>query len=154
MIQRPSLLKTYMVIAGVWSARSTCSSRVAVGAVIVNRSGQIIASGYNGSPHGEVHCDVAGCNLDGSGHCIRAIHAEENAIIQCAMTGVSTVGSSIYITHSPCQKCARRILQAGIQQVVFSTPYGSDAYEVLTYLMTRKVAVYKYNMEGDRYERP
>lgn len=120
---RLSLEETFMRIAFEWSHRSTCSSRVAVGAVIVNPLNQIIASGYNGSPRGFEHCNEVGCTLDSSGHCVRAIHAETNAIIQCAQSGVSTLNTKIFVTHSPCLRCAGLIVQAGIKEVVYAWEY-------------------------------
>jgi dCMP deaminase len=89
----------------------------------VNEHNQVIASGYNGSPRGLEHCDEVGCSLDTDGHCVRALHAEENAIIQCATTGVATSGSTMYVTHSPCPRCARIIVQAGIIRVVYKVAY-------------------------------
>jgi dCMP deaminase len=132
MNERPALAEVFFGIAQTWALRSTCSSRVAVGCVLVNQYKQVIASGYNGSPRGLEHCDEVGCDLDKDGHCVRALHAEENAIIQCAMTGVATMGSTLYVTHSPCPRCARVIIQAGIVCVVFMVGYkGAYATEEL-----------------------
>jgi dCMP deaminase len=138
---RPSLEDTFMSLAKVWSMRSTCSSRAMVGAVLVNQNGQVIASGYNGSPHGVPHCDADGCILDSDGHCTRAIHAEENVILQCAMTGVSTVGCTLYTTHSPCIRCAMRLLQAGVAKVGYLQAYGSDVAEINQFLTNHGIRV-------------
>ena len=124
MAQKISRAETFMEIAWVWSKRSTCSSRIAVGSVLVNQYNQVIASGYNGAPHGLHHCDDVGCSLDSDGHCISAIHSEENAILQCATNGVSSRGCVLYVTHSPCRKCALRIIQAGISAVIYDRVYG------------------------------
>lgn len=120
---RPTKDETFMSIAMTWSRLSTCSSRVQVGAVIVNKLGQIIASGYNGSPRGLPHCDDIGCTFDSGNHCIQAVHAEVNAIIQCAMTGTSCNECTIYVTHSPCVACSLVIAQAGISKVIYRLPY-------------------------------
>lgn len=120
---RRSMEETFLNIAFEWSERSTCSTRIAVGAVLVNGFKQIVASGYNGAPRGLPHCDEVGCELDSDGHCVRALHAEENVIIQCAMSGVHTFGNILYVTHSPCQRCARVIIQAGIKDVVYAWEY-------------------------------
>jgi dCMP deaminase len=125
MDQRPSSSDTFMEIAYVWAKRSTCSSRIAVGAVLVNQYNQIIASGYNGAPRGMGHCDERGCELDSDGHCVRALHSEENAILQCALNGVSSMGCSMYVTHSPCVRCCRVIIQSGIIAVYYSEKYGN-----------------------------
>lgn len=120
---RPTKSDIFMEIAWTWSKLSTCSSRVSVGCVLVNQLGQIIASGYNGSPRGFPHCDEVGCDLDSAEHCVRAIHAEMNAIIQCARTGAQTNDCTIYVTHSPCPRCAMVIVQSGISRVIYNDAY-------------------------------
>lgn len=124
---RPSKDQTFIEIAMSWSKQSTCSTRIAVGAVLVNNRNQIIASGYNGAPVGFKHCNDVGCDLDKDGHCLRSIHAEENAILQCAVNGVSSLGTRIYVTHSPCLRCAMRIIQAGIVAVFYDHPYKNTS---------------------------
>ncbi len=79
--------------------RSTCP-RAAVGAVIV-RDKRILTTGYNGSPAGLPHCTEVGC-LMVNDHCVRTLHAEQNAIIQGALHGVDVSDSTIYVTHQPC----------------------------------------------------
>ena len=107
------------------SRRSTCSRRVKVGAVLADIGGRIIATGYNGVPRHMDHCDDVGCVLDEAGiHCLRAIHAEENAILQCAYYGISTDGLILYTTVRPCERCAVRLLQAGIRKVFYLQDYG------------------------------
>jgi dCMP deaminase len=115
--------EVFMNIAEQWSKLSTCSSRVAVGAVLVNSFGQIIASGYNGSPRGFPHCDEEDCEFDSDGHCVRAIHAEINVIIQCARTGVQCNDCDLYVTHSPCPRCSIVIVQSGISRVFYRDVY-------------------------------
>lgn len=135
-IARPTKEIIYFTLAATWATRTTC--RVPVGAVIVSPDGRVIASGYNGSPIGQAHCLDVGCTLDSDGHCIRAIHAEENAVIQCAIHGVSTKGASIYVTHQPCGKCEGVLAQAGIGQAYYLKSYRStdrrihvlDTYQV------------------------
>ncbi len=105
--------------------RSTCT-RLAVGATIV-RDKRIIAGGYNGSVSGDVHCCDEGCYLV-DGHCVRTIHAEMNAILQCAKFGVETVGAEIYVTHFPCLQCTKMILQAGIKKIYYLKDYRNNDY--------------------------
>lgn len=100
-----------------------------MGAVIVNPLGQIIASGYNGSPRGFPHCNDVGCHLDTDGHCLRSIHAEMNALIQCAQSGTSTLGARMFVTHSSCHGCAKHVIQAGIISVIYAWEY-KDLQEV------------------------
>lgn len=96
---RPSWDEYFMGITLEVARRSTCN-RAQVGAIIV-RDKRILTTGYNGSPTGLPHCTEAGC-LIVNGHCVRTLHAEQNAIIQAALHGVSTDGATIYVTHQPC----------------------------------------------------
>jgi dCMP deaminase len=107
--------------------RSTCP-RLSVGALIV-RDNRVIAGGYNGSVSGDVHCLDEGCYLVDN-HCLRTIHAEMNAIIQCAKFGVQTEDAEIYVTHFPCIHCTKQILQAGIKKIYFLSDYHNDPYAV------------------------
>ena len=84
----------FMAQSHLLALRSTCK-RLSVGATIV-KDNRIIAGGYNGSVAGEVHCIDEGCLIE-DGHCIRTIHAEMNALLQCAKQGVSTEGATIYV---------------------------------------------------------
>jgi len=107
------------------SLRSTCS-RLEVGATIV-RDNRIIAGGYNGSVSGDVHCIDGACYVL-SGHCVRTIHAEMNAILQCAKFGIATDSAEIYVTHFPCLNCLKMILQAGIKKIYYLADYNNDEY--------------------------
>ncbi|MCL6599343.1 MAG: ComE operon protein 2 [Alicyclobacillus macrosporangiidus] len=109
----------------VMALRSTCR-RLAVGCVIV-RDKRMIASGYNGSIRGDVHCLDVGCKVV-DGHCVRAIHAEQNALLQCARFGISTEGADLYVTHLPCLQCTKSIIQAGIRRVYYEEVYRPDPY--------------------------
>ncbi len=100
--------------------RSTCD-RARVGAIIV-KDRRILTTGYNGSPAGLPHCDEIG-HLMIAGHCVRTLHAEQNAIIQAALHGVGVAGSTLYVTHQPCITCAKMIINAGIRRVVFAGHY-------------------------------
>jgi dCMP deaminase len=112
-----------MQIAAQVARRSTCP-RAAVGAVIV-RDKRILTTGYNGAPKGLAHCTEAGC-LMVNGHCVRTLHAEQNAIIQGALHGVDVSGSTIYVTHQPCLLCAKMIINAGIERVVYGGDYPDE----------------------------
>lgn len=107
--------------------RSTCE-RLKVGATIV-KDNRVIAGGYNGSVSGEDHCIDVGCYIEG-GHCIRTIHAEINALLQCSKFGVSTEGASIYVTHFPCVHCTKSIIQAGIKNIYYAEDYKNHPYAV------------------------
>ena len=122
-MDRISWTDYFMAQSLVISTRSTCD-RLMVGAVIV-RNNRIIATGYNGSVSGLTHCIDHGCFVV-DGHCIRTIHAEVNAVIQCAKMGISTDGAEIYITHFPCYNCSKVIIQAGIKKVHYLYDYHND----------------------------
>lgn len=111
----------------VLATRSTCQ-RAMVGAVIV-RDKRMIAGGYNGSVSGETHCIDEGCYLQ-DGHCVRTIHAEMNALLQCAKFGVQTDGAEIYVTHFPCLSCSKSLIQAGIKKINYLNDYRNDAYAI------------------------
>ncbi|MDR0847223.1 MAG: ComE operon protein 2 [Lactobacillales bacterium] len=115
----------FMAQAKLLSLRSTCE-RLAVGAILV-RDNRIIAGGYNGAVSGDSHCIDDGCYVVDN-HCVRTIHAEMNAILQCAKFGVNTDGAEIYVTHFPCLQCTKMILQAGITKINYLSDYRNDSY--------------------------
>ncbi len=110
----------FMNVARTVATRGTCD-RKHVGAVIV-RDRIILATGYNGSIRDLPHCDEVG-HLMEDGHCVRTVHAEANAIVQAARSGVRIEGASAYVTASPCWGCFRSIANAGIVRVVFGEFY-------------------------------
>src|SRR5690625_2907462 len=107
------------------STRSTCT-RLAVGATIV-RNKRVISGGYNGSVSGDVHCSDAGCKIV-DGHCVRTVHAEANAILQCAKFGAPTEGADIYVSYFPCLQCTKMIIQAGIENLYYLHDYNNSEY--------------------------
>ncbi|MFT8362072.1 MAG: ComE operon protein 2 [Sporolactobacillus sp.] len=122
----------FMAQSHLLATRSTCT-RLVVGATIV-RDKRIIAGGYNGSIAGGTHCIDEGCYIK-DGHCVRTIHAEMNAILQCAKFGESTDHAEIYVTHYPCLPCCKAIIQAGIQTVYYACDYRNDPYAAELYQM-------------------
>ena len=126
--ERPSLDEYFMRIAKVVSSRSTCL-RKKVGAVLV-RDKRILSTGYNGAPTGMKHCSEVGCLREqshvpsGERHELcRGVHAEQNAIIQAALHGVSIEGATLYCTHQPCILCTKMLINAKIRRVVFREGY-------------------------------
>ena len=129
---RPNTHEYFMDIAKVVATRSTCL-RHHVGAVII-KDKHIISTGYNGACKGLEHCLDIGCIRDreniesGTMHEVcRAVHAEQNAIIQAALHGVSTEGSTLYCTHQPCVICSKMIINAGIKRVIYGEEYPDVA---------------------------
>ncbi len=132
-MSRPELDEYFLKLAAVVAERSTCRRRH-VGAVAV-RNKHILVTGYNGAPAGSVDCLVLGCLRDennipsGQRHEIcRAIHAEQNAIIQAALHGVSLEGATVYATHSPCILCAKMLVNARIKGYVSYGTYSDDTF--------------------------
>jgi dCMP deaminase len=106
-------------IAQVVAKRSTCC-RLHVGAVIA-RDGRTLSPGYNGPPSGMAHCTPETCNADHP--CTRAVHAEANAIAFAARHGISIDGAELFVTASPCNECAKLIINSGIKRVVYLDRY-------------------------------
>jgi dCMP deaminase len=146
--KRPSLDSYFLRMAALVSERSTCIRRK-VGAVLV-KDKHVLSTGYNGAPKGLPHCLTEGCLREklkiksGIRHELcKAVHAEQNAIIQCAYHGVSTKGSTLYVTASPCKICAKIIINAGIKRIVYSGDYPDlDAMKILK---EAKIKLEKHN---------
>ncbi len=127
MMERITWDQYYMAQSHLLALRSTCT-RLMVGATIV-REKRIIAGGYNGSVSGSVHCIDEGCYVI-DGHCVRTVHAEANALLQCAKFGVPTEGSEMYVTHFPCLQCCKQIIQSGIKTVYYAEDYKNHPYAI------------------------
>lgn len=129
MIERPSWDEYFIKIAGDVASRATCIRRK-VGAVIV-KDKRILSTGYNGVPAGITHCSKDTClrtiyNVpSGEKHELcRGLHAEQNAIIQAALHGVSINSASIYVTNQPCSICTKMLINSGIKRIIFSEAYN------------------------------
>ncbi|HEY8909485.1 MAG TPA: dCMP deaminase family protein [Desulfosporosinus sp.] len=134
--KRPSWDSYFMQLAQVVAGRSTCLRRQ-VGAVMV-KDRQILSTGYNGSPSGLIHCDEIGCLRQSlnvrSGERMeicRAVHAEQNALIQAAKHGVAIAGADLYSTHQPCVQCTKMLINVGIRRVVYIHPYPDTLADVM-----------------------
>jgi dCMP deaminase len=151
---RPSWDKYFMKIAALVSERSTCL-RHHVGAIIV-KDRRVITTGYNGAAAGVRDCLELGCLRNelgvksGERHEIcRAIHAEQNAIIQAAKHGENIEGATIYCTHSPCIICAKMIINSGIKRIMTYGDYP-DIGGVMDLLKEAKVELVKVDRPGDK----
>ena len=119
-----------MQIAHLVKTRATCPRRQ-VGAVLI-RDRRILATGYNGSPRGLQHCPPHGPENDWpdgcmrADHCIRSLHAEQNALLQAAMLGIPCKDATMYVTCLPCNSCAKMIINAGINKVIYEGDYPDD----------------------------
>lgn len=118
----------FIQIAHLVSQRSTCLRRK-VGAVIV-KDKRMLATGYNGAPSGLAHCLDIGCLREklkipsGERHELcRGLHAEQNAVIQASLYGISVKGATFYVTNQPCIICAKMLINSGIKEIVIDAGY-------------------------------
>jgi dCMP deaminase len=133
---RPGADEYFLKIASVVAERSTCL-RHHMGAVAV-KDKHILTTGFNGAPSGLKDCLELGCLRDEQNipsgtrtEICRAIHAEQNVIIQAALHGISLEGCTIYCTHTPCVLCAKMMVNAKVKRVVIFTKYADDSFKEL-----------------------
>lgn len=128
---RPERHEWLMSLASEVATRGTCP-RAKVGAILVVE-GRIVSTGYVGSPSGQPHCDVVGCEIGSNGGCIRTIHAEANAVSIAAKFGTRLIGAEVYCTYSPCLDCAKLLLSVGISSFYYHKAYrDSSGLEMLS----------------------
>ncbi len=149
---RPSWDAYFMSIAQIVASRSTCLRRK-VGAVLVKDS-RILATGYNGAPAGLKHCLETGCLRDqmgipsGQRHEIcRALHAEQNCLIQAAYHGISVTGSTLYCTNLPCIICTKMLINAGVASIFYTEGYPDELSKEM--LAEAGLKLVKLEMEAD-----
>jgi len=130
---RPTWDEYFIEVAQIIAKRATCD-RGRSGCVIA-RDRQLLVTGYVGSPKGLPHCDDVGHMMKKmihednsiSQHCVRTVHAEQNAICQAARLGISLMGSTLYCRMTPCRTCAMLIINCGIERVVCEKKYHAGA---------------------------
>ncbi len=155
--RRPSWDEYFMEVCRSIAKRATCD-RGRSGCVIA-REHQILATGYVGAPAGLPHCDEEGHQLkqtvheDGSvtKHCVRSVHAEQNAICQAARRGVPIEGSTLYCKMTPCRSCAMMIINCGITRVVCERKYHAG-FESEAMFAQAGLAVEYVEEEFEKYE--
>ena len=136
--KRPSWDEYFIKIANTVAERATCD-RGRSGCVVV-RNKQLLVTGYVGSPIGLPHCDEVGHQMkktihengEVTNHCVRTVHAEQNAICQAAKLGISLEGATLYCRMTPCRTCAMMIINCGIKRVVCEMKYhaGQESEEM------------------------
>lgn len=131
---RPSWDEYFQTITRDVADRSTCIRRH-VGAIIV-KDKRILATGYNGAPSGLAHCLTTGCLREELGipsgqkhELCRGAHAEQNAVIQAARYGVSIDGATVYCTNQPCIVCAKILINAGVEKIIYENSYPDELSE-------------------------
>jgi dCMP deaminase len=155
--KRPSWDDYFLAISKVVATRSTCD-RGRAGAVIV-KDRQILTTGYAGSPIGLPHCDDVGHKLkkmihengEESIHCVRTVHAEQNAICQAAKLGIALNGATLYCKMTPCITCAKLIINCGIKRVVCEKRYHADK-DTLELFEQAGIELKIYNQEIETYK--
>ena len=143
---RPSWDEYFMEICRTVAKRATCD-RGRSGCVIA-RDNQILVTGYVGSPTGLPHGDEAGHllkkmihdNGEITQHCVRTVHAEQNAICQAAKRGIALEGATVYCKMTPCRTCAMLIINCGIKRVVCEKHYH-DEKDSLEMFMQAKIQI-------------
>lgn len=128
---RPSWDEYFMSITDLVAQRATCTRRQ-VGAILV-RDKRIVTTGYNGAPSKISHCLDVGCLREQQGipsgerhELCRGLHAEQNAIIQAALHGVSLAGATLYCTNQPCAICTKMLLNTRIVEIVYKEGYADS----------------------------
>jgi len=152
-VKRPAWEQYFMDITRLVAKRSTCRRR-AVGAVIV-KDKRVLTTGYNGAPSNTRHCIEAGCLREdmkvasGERHELcRGIHAEQNAIIQAALHGVSINNAVLFCTNQPCVICAKMIINAGIKKIYYLSGYA----DALARELLKEAAVEVIEFQPDSQE--
>ncbi len=155
---RPSWDEYFMEICRTVAKRATCD-RGRSGCVITLHN-RILVTGYVGAPSGLPHCDDAGhmfkktVHEDGSvtQHCVRTVHAEQNAICQAAKNGISIEGATLYCKMTPCRTCAMLIINCGIIRVVCEKRYH-DSADSLAMFAAAGVEITHLSDDVQTYER-
>ena len=155
---RPTWDEYFMEVTEAISKRATCD-RGRSGCIIA-KDKQILVTGYVGSPVGFPHCDDVGhlmkktIHEDGkiSDHCVRTVHAEQNAICQAAKRGVSLDGSTVYCRMTPCRVCAMLLINSGIKRVVAERKYHAGKESELMFKKAGVKLEYVFKNETVKYK--
>lgn len=146
--KRPSWDDYFLQIADLVASRATCR-RLKVGAILV-KDRKIISTGYCGAPKKMPDCFEVGCLMRG-GHCVRTVHAEINTVAQAAFHGVSTKDSILYANWLPCYNCAKVLINAGVNKIVYREIYRPDP-ETKKLLRQAKVKLVRLN-KGEKKQK-
>jgi dCMP deaminase len=153
---RPSWDEYFIEIMRTVSTRGTCDRGHA--SCVFVKDKQILVTGYAGAPAGFPHCDEVGHQIkktiheDGTitEHCVRTVHAEQNAICQAAKRGVSIDGATVYVNMTPCRTCAMLLINCGIKRVVAEKKYHAGA-ETEKMFKRAKIKLEFLNNEVEKY---
>jgi dCMP deaminase len=156
--QRPDWDRYFLDMCEAVAKRATCD-RGRSGCVIV-KDKRIMTTGYVGAPAGLPHCDEAGHDLrkvfnangEVTQHCVRTLHAEQNAIIQAARFGIPLEGATLFCKMTPCRTCAMIIINAGIKRVVCEKRYHADA-DTIEMFKQAGIELSVINNEFEKYDK-
>lgn len=148
---RPSWDEYFIEIMKAVSTRGTCDRGHS--ACVFAKDKQILVTGYAGSPIGFPHCDEVGHDLrksfneDGtiSQHCVRTVHAEQNAICQAARRGISLDGATVYVNMTPCRTCAMLLINCGIKRVYAERKYHAGKESETMFKKAKIKLEYKFD---------
>jgi dCMP deaminase len=151
-MRRPTQDEYLMGMAVAAARRGTCDRKL-VGCLIASERGRVLETGYNGAPAGAPHCDEVG-HLMYRDSCMRAVHAEANAVGYAARHGgPALAGGTAYVTTHPCPACMLLLITAGVVRIVYIEPYHEDADEVTRELAAASgIEVVEFN--GSLWEVP
>jgi dCMP deaminase len=148
---RPSWDEYFTEIMKAVSTRSTCDRGHS--ACVFVKDKQILVTGYAGSPVGFPHCDEVGHDLrksfneDGmvSEHCVRTVHAEQNALCQAAKKGVSLDGATVYVNMTPCRVCTMLLINCGVKRIYAEKKYHTGSESEKMFKKAKIKLDYKFN---------
>lgn len=145
-MERPTRHETYLRMARTLSFRSTCARRN-VGCILVDKDGHVLATGYNGVPQGMDHCIDTPCPGAGlsSGMGLeqcQAIHAEQNALLQCPDVRDIHI---VYCTTAPCMHCVKLLANTGATSIFYIEPYPGQQVQERFWLQSRKERFWVYH---------
>lgn len=155
---RPDWERYFLDLCEAVARRATCD-RGRSGCAIV-KDKRIMTTGYVGAPAGLPHCDEVGHDMrkvfDNNGnvtqHCVRTLHAEQNAILQAARFGIPLEGATLFCKMTPCRTCAMMIINAGIKRVVCEKRYHADADTIELFKQAR-IELAIINNEIEKYDK-
>jgi dCMP deaminase len=155
---RPNWDRYFLDLCEAVARRATCN-RGRSGCVIV-KDKRIMTTGYVGAPAGLPHCDESGHDLrkvfnsngEVTQHCVRTLHAEQNAIIQAARFGISLEGATLFCKMTPCRTCAMMIINAGIKRVVCAKRYHADV-DTIEMFKQAAIELTIVNEEVEKYDK-
>lgn len=130
-----------MELAKLISERSSCLSRK-VGCILVDVNDNVIATGYNGPPRGQDHCKTCIRKETNNLHLCRAVHAEQNALLQCK--DVMAIKKA-YITASPCNTCIKLFLNTSCEEIIYLEEYHKENRFITEHYTLDKLIMRKYN---------